>query len=407
MGGNVPLGYDRHPDPTRRELVVNAGEAGTVETLFRLYERLGCLKRVETEAAKLELRSKRRIYASGRVQGGNAFSRGQIYHLLRNPTYLGRIRHKDKVWPGLHPAIVDEELFETVQAKLQEASVRPRGRAIDRNGKAAATGAAPLAGKIRDETGDLLTPTHTQRHGRRLRYYVSNRLISGGPDPSGWRVPATAFEAEVAKIIAKHLEQAAEAHTLLAQPDLRGADRLNAKVAEVAGRLRSGAASPLVGLVENGRIDAGMIVLSLSAPALANNLEVAASALSRSALTVTVTFSIRRRGVEIKVIAGDVTPAPDPTLIKTLARAQRWARALRDGTPISELARHEGVSPSYLRQRTKLAFLSPAIQCAVLEGRQPIGMTTQVLVETRIPHAWQDQAVRFGTEASKGFPDLS
>lgn len=402
MGGNVPLGYDRHPDPTRRELVVNAEEAKTVETLFRLYVRHGCLKRVETEAAKLELRSKRRVYSSGRVQGGNAFSRGQIYHLLRNPTYLGRIRHKDKVWPGLHPAIIDEDLFETVQGKLQAASVRPRGRTTGMNGKPAATGAAPLTGKIRDETGDLLTPTHTQRHGRRLRYYVSNRLISGGPDPSGWRVPATAFEAEVAKIVAQHLEEAAETHTLLAQPDLRGADRLDAKVAEVAGRLRSGAVNLLERLVESGRIEAGMLVVHLSARTLANSLEVAAEALSRSALSVTMPFSIRRRGVEMKIIAGDVAPAPDPTLIKTLAKAHRWAKVLRDGTPISELARREGVSPSYLRQRTKLAFLLPAIQCAVLEGRQPIGMTTQALVETRIPLAWQDQAAVFRTTPRKG-----
>ncbi|MDJ1018502.1 MAG: recombinase family protein [Paracoccaceae bacterium] len=405
MGGNVPLGYDRHPDPTRRELVVNTDEARTVETLFRLYAQHGCLKRVETEAAKLELRSKRRVFASGRVQGGNAFSRGQIYHLLRNPTYLGKIRHKDKVWPGLHKAIVDEDLFEKVQAKLQVASVRPRGRMSKAGPNGAQFPSAPLAGKIRDETGDLLTPTHTQRHGRRLRYYVSNRLISGGPDPSGWRLPAPAFEAEVARIIAKHLEQLAEAHTLLAQPDLRGADLLDEKIAEVAGQLHSGAASLLVELVESGSLEAGKIVLNLSVTGLANSLDLAGGALSQSALMVTVPFSLRRRGVEMKIVAGGFAPAPDPTLIQTLAKAHRWAGALKNGTPISELARRERVSPSYLRQRTKLAFLSPAIQNAILEGRQPIGMTTRALVETRIPLAWEGQAATLANEASKGFPD--
>ena len=67
------------------------------------------------------------------------------------------------------------------QAKLQEASARPRSQveSVSSHNK---IGAAPLTGKLRDETGDRLTPTHTQRHGRRLRYYVSNRLISGGTD---------------------------------------------------------------------------------------------------------------------------------------------------------------------------------------------------------------------------------
>jgi site-specific DNA recombinase len=51
-------------------------------------------------------------------------------------------------------------------------------------------GVAPLTGKLRDEAGDRLTPTHTKRHGRRLRYYVSNRLISGGTDRCVWRLTA-------------------------------------------------------------------------------------------------------------------------------------------------------------------------------------------------------------------------
>lgn len=58
--------------------------------------------------------------------------------------------------------------------------------------------AAPLVGKLRDETGDRLTPTHTQKQGRRHRYYVSNRLIAGGLDPSGLRLPAKALEELVA-----------------------------------------------------------------------------------------------------------------------------------------------------------------------------------------------------------------
>lgn len=44
MGGNLPLGYDRHPDPNTRTLVVNPAEAQIVQRLFHLYVDLGCLR---------------------------------------------------------------------------------------------------------------------------------------------------------------------------------------------------------------------------------------------------------------------------------------------------------------------------------------------------------------------------
>src|SRR5690606_23639643 len=126
------------------------------------------------------LRSKRHHFRSGRHQGGGHLSTGQIHKILTNPVYRGQIRHGTLVWPGRHPANVDQALWDNVQEKLQAASRRGRGRRTDAE-------TAPLTGKLRDETGDRLTPTHSLKAGKRHPYYVSNRLISGGPDPSGWR----------------------------------------------------------------------------------------------------------------------------------------------------------------------------------------------------------------------------
>ena len=77
--------------------VVNKDGSKRVTTLFELYEQHGCLRSVEEEALVLGLRSKRHVYATGREAGGKPFSRGQIYHILRSPIYLGMIRHKDKI----------------------------------------------------------------------------------------------------------------------------------------------------------------------------------------------------------------------------------------------------------------------------------------------------------------------
>ena len=88
MGGALPIGYDRHPDAQRRELVVNPVEAEVVRTLFSLYDELGNLRLVELEAARLGLRPKSVVTPSGHVRGAAPFTRGQLHYLLTNPVYI-------------------------------------------------------------------------------------------------------------------------------------------------------------------------------------------------------------------------------------------------------------------------------------------------------------------------------
>lgn len=39
--------------------------------------------------------------------------------------------------------------------------------------------------------------TQTVKAGRKIRYYICDRLVSGGRDPSAWRLPAEALEEAV------------------------------------------------------------------------------------------------------------------------------------------------------------------------------------------------------------------
>ncbi|WP_206749744.1 hypothetical protein [Paracoccus suum] len=97
---------------------------------------------------------------------------------------------------------------------------------------------ASLTGKLVDETGDRLTPTHTQKGGRRYRYYISSRLVTGGSDKSARHTPARALEPALASGIATHLRARVDQHDLLTLPDLTGhngmLERLASSGADVA-----------------------------------------------------------------------------------------------------------------------------------------------------------------------------
>lgn len=403
MGGVPPLGYDPHPDPKTRALVINADEAETVRTIFALYDDLGCLNAVMRRANALGLRSKLHRFRSGRVQGGNPFSRGQIYALLRNPIYIGKIRHKIQIWDGQHEPIVCVAVWERVQEKLVAASARPRGR------KTAARQIgdrpiAPLTGKLRDETGDRLTPTHTRRHGRNIRYYVSNRLISGGTDPRGWRLPAPALEHAVANAIAGHIGKLAHEHRLSARPDLQRDGAIQAKAQRLANRLSEGAPDLLQKILDDGQIEKHSIFLRLTADDLADALGIQPDEIDHAVLAIEAPFELRRRGVEGKIVVGAREPEPDRTLLRALSQAHAWTAALREGKPLNKIANATSHSESYIRTRSQLAFLSPAIQRAILGGRQPTDLTLERIIRRPVPLDWDVQARLYGFEGGARHP---
>ena len=122
MGGNVPLGYD----PDGRTLKINETDAQTVRAIYDLYDKHHNIRLVKTEADNQGLKTAIRQLSSGRLKGGTAFSFGHVYHILTNPIYAGRIRHKAKIWPGQHPALIEPTKWDALQEHLKGSAVMQR-----------------------------------------------------------------------------------------------------------------------------------------------------------------------------------------------------------------------------------------------------------------------------------------
>ena len=103
-------------------------------------------------------------------------------------------------------------------------------------------------------------------------------------------------------------------------------------------------------------------------------------------LTIRIPLKMRKRGGRRTMISPDVLAVPprlDVTLVKALARAHRWRRMLEDGSysTIKELAASEKINASYMCRVLRLTLLAPAIVEAILDGRQPEGMTLPALMK--------------------------
>ncbi|NQU58461.1 MAG: recombinase family protein [Rhodospirillales bacterium] len=388
MGGNPPLGYDCE----ERKLVVVEKEAETVRHIFRRYTELGCVRRLKEELEAHGVVSKVRVYKNGRCVGGKSFSRGALYHMLRNRIYLGEIVHKEESYPGEHDAIVGQELWDEVQ------KIIAANRTERRSGNGAREPSL-LGGLLFDAEGHRLTPSHANKRGKRYRYYVSETL----------RLPASELENAVTLEIVHFLKNSGKLIEALAAPDddVASSQCLGNLGAATAQRLKEGESVLLRTAIQAfvSRVELGTKTLTVacSRAALRQWLidpEVttvkSSSQNSSDVVELAAPFTLKRRGVEAKLILDpDVLgrrPKVDSALIKVIAKAFAWNKLLIRGevSSMREIAKRTGLTPPYVRRLFKLAFLAPDIVEAVLAGHQPVDLTAQKL--TRFPEISRDWA---------------
>jgi site-specific DNA recombinase len=387
MGGSPPLGYDTPTDLATRALALNPAEAETVRLIFRQYVELGSVHEVMRWLDDQGIRSKAWFTRAGKAMGGLTFSRGALFHLLKNRTYLGEIVHGEKTYPGAHTEIVDADLFAEVQFKLTAHARQFRERP-------AQVSTMSLKGMLFDADGSPMTPTFT--HGARgqvYRYYVSAPLQSGARREPGddaiRRLPASAIEDLVRDVLVRltgkdepsiksHVARI-EIHATTVQLLLRRSACLRRPL-DAASELRT----------LEGRLQLGEHIEHVAAD----------DCLAR----LIVRCRLRLSGGRIRVTdaAGkplSKAPRPDHTLITALRVAHTAvskSAGVGIGTPESAIFDVAPSSP-YIRNMMRMAYLAPDIQAQILEGRQPIDLNRQRLMLAEIPLAWADQRRAFDT----------
>lgn len=104
-----PPGYITIGETGHRTHILDSNVSPLIRRLFELYD-TGEYSVTTLKDAIDELGLKRK---------GKCYSRAQIHQILKNQFYIGRIKWKGQIYPGNHPQIVSEELFNRVQARLR------------------------------------------------------------------------------------------------------------------------------------------------------------------------------------------------------------------------------------------------------------------------------------------------
>jgi hypothetical protein len=332
--------------------------------------------------------------------------------MLQNRIYRGEITHKGNSFPGEHPAIVEQPLWNEVQTVLAKNRVE---RATGVRSKYPSL----LAGAVFDEKGERLTPTYSVKKGTRYRYYISTALLTGAKRnrSSGRRIPAGDLEGLVIDRLRAFLTDPGAFLDAIddESPSDSGQSQWVARGRDVAEDL--GVQAPnvvkttLMTLQCRVEIKPEQIEINISRHCLAALLAGQPIDLTMSkrqdygsddVVTLVAPARLKRVGREMRMIVdnSDDESAADPSLLRIIARAHDIQERLIRNTELTvhNIAHEERVSAAYIYNLLRLPWLAPDITTAIVNGRQPQQLNAKTLMRraSRLAADWTEQRAQLG-----------
>jgi site-specific DNA recombinase len=374
VGGPIPLGY-RCID---KKLVVVPDEAEAVRTIFSRYLALGSIGALIKDLDQRGIRTKANGLTGGRVRGGIRFGVGSLAHLLKNRFYIGEVVYRGEAHFGEHEPIVDRDLFAAVQAKLVDNAV---ARQLRLKGSTAI-----LTGRIFDDRGNRMSPTHSNKRGVRYRYYVSHAILQQRKSEAGSiaRVPAPEIETLVLGGARKHLASIGIRHpTSIADRDVTKSYVERVIVKPQALEVHLVPTCDGSDQTEEVHTD-----------------EPCSSQLTNTTITLAWTapsFAAVKGIIHTASAKPAMKPERRDSLLIAIVKARRWIDDIRFGriASLAEIAQRKAQGERHIRLLAPLAFVSPRIIAAIVDGTAPADLTVTGLAR-RLRCSWAEQEYGIG-----------
>jgi site-specific DNA recombinase len=371
MGGPIPIGYRLE----NRKLLIDDQEAKTVRMIFRRYLALRSIGQLVDELADQNVRTKPRTLKDGRITGGVLFHQGPLAALLKNPLYIGKVRHGGELYEGEHEAIIDEVLWNEVQSTIASNRHRRKVGLGIRN-------PSLLTGLLTNPDGNPMTPVFTTRGTQRHQYYVT-RLAPGDVRKEAWRVAAREVDRRVIAALSDWLRSGSS--RVLPQDVRIVRDQLASRTDLADAIANMSVAEQRQLLFEwHVTVKLGGNLLSLK---LQENGE---------DTTIEVPARIAHRGPELKLVlpvGAGPDRKPDPVLVKLIVLARAAQNSLSGSKLDPLICRY---SKRHFWQLLRISWLAPDLIAAIVDGTQPATLTGRRLLRASdIPLEWSAQRAYF------------
>lgn len=373
MGGTVPLGYDNYD----KKLFINEEEAKTIRAIFDYYLEKRTVKKALHKINHQGFRTKKQ---KGQRPGGLNFSEGHFYNILKNPLFIGKVRHNGKIFDGNHEPIIDMDTWDKVQKLIDENRVN---RKIGKNFSYPSL----LTGLLYTSDGERMTPSHCSKRGIRTRYYITKSTKSN-QSPTSY--PAKQIEDTIRNKLINWLLDEIE-HQIPRISSCREL-RLNI-VEEIKNGVPHEQKAQFQSLLKKVIISETMISLTIDRTSLLNGDQT----IDENLLNIDMEVRLKKCTKHTKIIIPSGTQTIqklDQKLITLIAKAHLWAKDLQSGkySTMTELAKKNNVNKADLGKQVRLTYLAPDIITSIMEGRQPETLkATHLRKLSNLPTDWEEQ----------------
>lgn len=370
MGGRPPIGYKKED----KKLVIHKEEAQKVRMIFDKYLDLKSVPKLMHYLKENEIKTKTDKY----------FSKGQLYHLLSNRVYIGKITHKDKVYDGEHEAIICDDFFEKVQKLLYE-------NKVDKTCGVKCSSNSLLAGLIYDDLGNKMTPSHSNSHGRRYRYYISRALKNNEETGSVSKIPAGEVEKFVIETTKEFLQDKKQIQKIVSEYKISKQNKL----IYIAQDIQDYSEPKLIrAIIHKIMVSKNLIEITYNEVSikkvlntLANNQEIVIPDKNEDLTPIIISKNIKitqsSRNDNLLILNAEEydTPEPNPYLVNAIVKCHYYHKQLQEGKTIKYLQTEEGLKDSkYIRNILNLKYISPKLTEQILDGNQDEGLNLQKLI---------------------------
>lgn len=380
MGGRVPIGYKR----VDKKLIIHEENAKIVQLIFDKYLSLKSVPKLKEYLQEHNIKTQTNLN----------FAKGQLYHILQNQIYIGKIAHKNNIYNGEHKAIITSELFSAVQKLLEHNKIN-----IDRE---YSSSNSLLAGKLFDDNNNRMTPSHSKTRKKKYRYYISQAISKLEQNKAGSvsKLPAKEIEDYVCNAIIQYFQDIKTIQKLISELNISKQN----KIIEILKTIDFKRTDYIKLIIDKVIISKDWIEIYLSEKNikkalynLIDNVE-NINALNTNNNLILLKNEIKfstgtSKGCNKLIIGNQKNVSINECLVKAIIKSYYWNNLLLNGTVknTKEIQNLESMKDnSYIKQILNLRFLSPKIITDILNGTQPKDLTVSKLftIKTLI---WSEQ----------------
>lgn len=318
------------------------------------------------------------------TKAGKSFRTGNLYELLKREVYIGRVVHKGISYDGIHEAILDEEIFYKVQELLKENNKSNKQ-------KVQAKEPSLLSGKLYDDKGNAMSPSHANKKGKRYRYYVSQAIMSKRREEQGTLPQVPAYELEEHSLL--FIKQKLLNHLKLENHNIEQYQLYKNNLEnylELWSLQNKETHFIIRHILHKVVISTTSIVYYINTKSIEDIFDLIVTKKEVNTYepnemtdheyeVITVPCELKRVNQGKTLIIGNQQTSKNGSLIEILKKSWEWHERILKGETSADIQQSTKFTKTYVNDVLALRFLSPEIQLKILKGEQPSEWTVHKL----------------------------